>query len=121
MTLPSVPAGLRPHKVTVQVPGDPVSDGYGGYTEGWVDVTPNTLYVRIQPASVSDLERMTSGSVITSASHIVTCPYHAGVTTKARLLFTDISGKARTFTVAGLINPEERNRELILLCGERLD
>jgi head-tail adaptor len=121
VTLPSIAAGQRPHKVTVQIPGDPVPDGYGGYSEGWVDLDPPVLYVRIQPASVSDLERMTSGTVVTSASHIVTGPYHPDLSTKARLLFTDISGKSRTFTVAGLVNPEERNRELILLCEERLD
>lgn len=121
MTLPSVPAGQRPHKVTFQVPGDPVSDGFGGYTEGWTDLTPPVMFVRIQPATVSDLERMTSGNVVASASHIVTGPYHPGVTVKARLLFTDFSGKSRTLTVAGLVNPDERNRELILLCEERLE
>src|SRR5262245_2478930 len=118
--LPQFAAGQRPHRVTFQTPGDPVPDGSGGYVEGWTDLDPPQMFVRIQPASVADMERITSGTVIGSASHLVTGPYHPGVTTQSRIVWRDIAGKSRTFTVAGVVNPEERCIDTVLLCKERL-
>jgi len=118
--LPQFAAGARPHRVTFQNPGEPVPDGAGGFTEGWADLDPPQMFVRIQPASVADLERVTSGTVISSASHLVTGPYHKDVTTQTRILYSDIVGKQRTFTVAGIVNPLERCIDMVLLCEERL-
>jgi|SRR5262245_55307440 len=119
--LPNLANGERPHKVTFQNPGEPVPDGQGGYTEGWTDLDPPSMFVQIRPASVADLERVASGTVTSSATHLVTGPFHPGVTTKTRVTFTDRSGRARELAVAGIVNPEERNIEMILLCEESVE
>jgi head-tail adaptor len=109
----TTPLGQRRHFVTLANPGPAVSDGDGGYLQVWTDLDPPSLYVSILPATAKDLERVASGTVLSTASHIVTGPYHAQVTTKTRLTFGP-----RTLNVVGVANPEERNVELVLLCAE---
>lgn len=103
----------RPHRVSLQNPGPPVGDGEGGFTQTWTDLNPASVSARITPATAADLERVTSGTIIASASHIVTMPYHPQVTTQTRITFN-----GRTFYVKGVANPEERNVETIALCEE---
>jgi head-tail adaptor len=103
----------RPHRVTVQTPGTAVPDADGGFTQAWADAVPPTWQVSIMPATARDLERVTSGTVMASASHVVTGPYHPQVTTLTRLLFG-----SRVLQVTGVQNPEERNRETIAICEE---
>lgn len=88
-------------------------DGDGGFTQSWTDLVPPALYVSIAPATARDLERVTAGTVLSTASHIVTAPYHPQITTKTRILFN-----GRVFSVTGVSNPEERSVELILACVE---
>jgi len=103
----------KPHRVTVEGPGDPVPDSDGGYTQSWASLAPPQLFVKITPATARDLERTGSGTVITTASHIVVAPYHPQLTTECRLRFG-----ARVFSVTGIANRDERNVELVLLCEE---
>lgn len=106
-------AGQRRHTIELQNPGEPVSDGEGGYTE-----TPTSLgffKAMIEPATQRNLERLVSNTVSSEVSHVVTLPYVAGVTTKTNVLFGD-----RVFQVVGIQNPEERNIELRLACVERV-
>jgi len=77
---------------------------------------PPELSVEIKPATAKDLERVAAGTVIATASHIVTGPYHAGVSTKTRIVFG-----GRVFQVVGVSNPEERNIETIAVCVELLE
>jgi SPP1 family predicted phage head-tail adaptor len=111
-TSPS-PAGLRRILVVLQNPGTSVPDGDGGFTQTWSDLSPRTMWASIAPATARDLERVAAGTVLSSATHIVTMPYHAQVTTKTRITFN-----GRTLNVTGVSNPDERNRELILACTE---
>ena len=46
-------------------------------------------------------------------THRVRFRYVAGVTAKMRVLYG-----ARIFNVLSVINPEERNREIVLMCKE---
>jgi head-tail adaptor len=101
------------HKVRLQNPGPPVSDGEGGYTQSWTDLTPATWDCSIDPATARDLERVTAGTTLATASHVVRGRYHPGITTATRILFG-----ARTLYVNGVANPEERNVETIALCQE---
>ena len=107
--------GQRRHLVRVQNPGATVPDGSGGYTETWVDLTPPTVWVSLQPAFARDVEYLASGTVAASATHIVTGPWHPGVTTQTRVVFG-----SRILHVTGVGNPEERNVEMILLCQEQV-
>lgn len=103
----------RPHRVTLQNPGPAVPDGDGGFTQSWTDLVPPAMSAKIAPAAARDLERVAAGTVIATASHLVTMPYHPQVTTQTRILFN-----GRTFSVVGVSNPEENNVELVLVCVE---
>lgn len=103
----------RRHLVRLQNPGVAVPDGDGGYTQTWNDLAPANVYVQIRPASARDLERVASGTVLSTATHVVTGPYHPDVTTQTRVVFAD-----RTFNVTGVSSPDERQIEMVLVCVE---
>lgn len=106
--------GQLRHRVTLQNPsGTPVPDGEGGFTHAYVNLTPATVSADVRPATARDLERVTANTTITSATHIVTMRYHAGVTTATRITF-----KGRTLYVRGVSNPEEKNEMTICVCEE---
>jgi SPP1 family predicted phage head-tail adaptor len=109
----TVPAGQRRHTVTLQNPGPAVADADGGFTQTFSDLSPRSWQVEIKPATARDLERVTAGTAMASATHIVTGPYRADVTTKTRILFN-----GRLFFVVGVSNPKERGIETIALCNE---
>lgn len=110
-----ISTGLRDKHVTLENPGDPVPDGEGGYTEGWQFLWPPMAWAHIAPASATDLERAASGTVLSTATHLVTMLYHPGVTIETR-----ISYGARKFQVTSVRNPDEANRELIIVAEEQL-
>lgn len=107
-----IAAGRRVQSVTLQNPAEPTPDGDGGY----LLTPPTTLAVvraAITRAGARQLERITSGTVLAQATHLVTIPYIAGVTTKTSILFG-----SRTFHITDVNNQDERNRELQLICAE---
>lgn len=101
------------HWITLETPGTPVADGDGGYTQTWSALTPSPVAASIVPASARELERVIAGTVLSSATHIVTIRYHSGVTTKTRITFG-----ARTLNVVGLMNPDERNVWTVMTAVE---
>ena len=105
----------RRFRVQLQTPGPGVSDGDGGVTQSWTDLVPAHRYAKLKPATARDLERIAAGTVIGTASHIVTFPFHPGVTLATRIVF-----RGRVFQVTGVSNPEERNIETIAVCVELL-
>jgi head-tail adaptor len=112
---PRTSIGDRSHRVTLSGPSAPVSDGEGGWTIAPVVLTPPTWTCRIQPATVSDLERMTAGTALTRASFVISGPYRADITTETRIRFN-----SRTFYVNGVINVDERNVETVAFCEEQV-
>lgn len=114
MPLPiQMPAGLRPHRVTLDNPGPPVPTSDGGFTESVVPLHPPAMFASILPVLERGGERAEAGTVIAQATHRVTLPFHPQVTIQTRLRFN-----GRSFSVVSLTNPEERNVELVLLCVE---
>lgn len=105
--------GAARHLVTFQNPGAAVSDGDGGFMQAWADLSPATWFVSIEPATARDLERVAAGTVLSTASHIVKGRFHAGVTTKTRMVFD-----GRTFSITGKANLEERGIAMELLAVE---
>jgi SPP1 family predicted phage head-tail adaptor len=103
--------GQKRHLVTLENPGPSVPDGDGGYTQTWASL--GSRYAEVKPATARDLERTIAGTVLSTASHIVTLDYQAGVTTATRVLF-----KGRTLSVTGVANPDERDVDLVLVCVE---
>lgn len=107
--------GTFRHVVTVQEPSGMIPDGEGGFTEGWTDLDPAKWDVSITPATARDLERVGAGTVITTATHIITGRYRSDVDTTTRVLF-----EGRTFHLTGVRNPEERNETLECTADEQL-
>lgn len=105
--------GAYRHLVTFQNPSTPVPDGDGGWTSTWANLTPATWHVSIEPATARDLERVASGTVMATASHIVKGKYHPGVTLETRMLF-----QGRTFSITGKANVEERSITMELIAVE---
>lgn len=121
MTIGIQPAiSARIHRVTFQARGTPVPDGDGGYTEGYTDLDPPSLQVSIENATAADLERLASGTVIATATHVIRGPFHPGVDTKTRIQFVQ-RGKTRTFNVRGVADREERSVDMTLLCEELVE
>lgn len=105
----------RRHRVLLQNPGPsiPDPDGGGGYTQSWADLEPPTLQVAIEPATQQRLEAVGAGTVIAQATHIISAPYHPGITTKTRIVFD-----GRRFNVTGLADPGLTHDELIIVVAE---
>lgn len=107
----SIPIGDRRHRVLFQN-GVVTSDGDGGFSSVWTDIGPAGYY-EVKPATQRDLERATSGTVLSTANYVITGPYVELVNTTSRAIFD-----GRTFSVVGKSTPEERKIEMILLCVE---
>jgi SPP1 family predicted phage head-tail adaptor len=103
--------GALRHRITLQTPTS-VADGDGGFSDTWATLAAN-VPASIAPATAHDLERVVAGTVQSSATHLVTIRYLAGVTTKTRVVFG-----SRLFSVTGVQNPDERNISLVLVCQE---
>lgn len=109
----TIPRGRKRHLVTLANPGVAVPDGEGGYTQVPAALAPAAMYAEIRPATARDLERVTAGTSMATASHIITMDFHPQVNTSTRINFN-----GRTLLVTGVANPEERNVELILTAEE---
>jgi SPP1 family predicted phage head-tail adaptor len=108
-----VKVGALRHPVTLQGPGASVPDGDGGWTSPYTNLSPAEAWAEIKPATARDLERVAAGTVMSTASHLVTIRYRPDVTTQTRVVFG-----ARQFSVTGVMNPEEKNEALVMLCVE---
>jgi SPP1 family predicted phage head-tail adaptor len=116
MLSPKTSIGQRPHRAMFQNPGPPVPDGDGGYTQTWTDLDPRALWVAIETASIVALERkVPAGSSLTTATHLVSGPFHPDVTTKTRVLYN-----GREFHVDSVTNIDERGIEMVLVCTESM-
>jgi head-tail adaptor len=111
--------GQKRHRLTLENPGAKVPDGDGGFTQTWAALSPPMVYAEIKPATARDLERVVSNVVQSTASHIVTCDYHSGITSQTRVSWTGPrDGRAHVGVVTGVQDPEERNVELVLAVEE---
>jgi head-tail adaptor len=104
--------GLR-HWVTLTGPGVMTPDGQGGYTIARTPLEPARVKAEIRQATVRELERVTAGAVVSSATHIVTMRFHPQVTMQTEIAFENTA-----LSVTGINDVEKRHRELILTCEE---
>lgn len=109
---PTAPISSRQKRVVFQNPGAESDDGAGGYTQSWTDLPP-AASARVEPATAQSLERVAAGTVISTATHVVTVPYRAGISTKTRILMD-----GRTLNITSVHDPEDRHVELVLVCEE---
>jgi len=112
---PQIPISLRPHYVLLQrpYPVPPIADEDGGYVENWIDLVPPRVFVQIEPATAQHMEHFRANTLAASATHVITGPWHPGVTT-----FCQVVHGGRTFRILGVANRSERNVEMILACVE---
>jgi head-tail adaptor len=103
------------HRGVLQDPSTLVPDGEGGWLEGWADLDPPDWPMSITPATARDMERIAAGTVITSATHVITGRWRPAVSTKTRVLF-----EGRIFHITGIQNVDERDVTLRLLAEEQI-
>lgn len=107
-----IPAGALRHRLTIQAE-NPTADGGGGQgADPWADpVTVATVWGRVEP--LKGRERMQAMQLRGQVSHRVTIRHRPGITAQMRVLFD-----GRAFNIRAVVNVEERNRILELLCEE---
>jgi len=108
-----IPAGLRRHAVRLFTLGPPVPDGDGGYLQAAAPLVPGEAWAQIEPATAARMARAFGGTVVTTATLIVTIPYHPGVTTGCVLEYA-----GRTLGIVGVATPGERRITSVLACSE---
>lgn len=107
-------ANLR-HSVTIEQPTT-VSDGQGGFTRaGWTAYYAG--YAQIQPASAN--EKLFAFQKTMQVTHKIMMRYRRDVTPTIdmRVNFT-VGATTRYFRIKGVMNVDERNRYVTLLCDE---
>lgn len=109
------PIGARRHWITLDAPVTVTADGDGGDVKTWAPLTPAGTWAAIVPATARDLERVAANTVTSTATHILTMRYHAGVTTQTRVTFG-----TRVFSLTGVSTPEERNRDTVAVGVEQV-
>lgn len=100
-------AGKLRHRITFQRPATE-KDRLGGYPDDWIDVA--TVWAQISP--VSGKEYFTQVRE-TTVSHKIYCRYRVGINPRMQVKF----GK-RTFRIISVLNWEERNEGLTIMCEE---
>lgn len=86
------------------------SDDMGGFTHTWE--TYKEMMAAIWPVSSKELrENMRMNS---STTHNIRIRYTPGITSKMKINFND-----RVFDIQGILNPDEKNQWLDLVCDEQ--
>lgn len=103
-------AGRLRHRVKIQAPVS-TQDEYGGTAGSWTDVA--TVDAGIHPMSGREL--LAAQAIQSSVTHEIAMRYRV-VDATNRILYG-----ARIFNIKSVVNIDERNRDLVLLCTEGLD
>jgi SPP1 family predicted phage head-tail adaptor len=101
-------AGELRHYITIQQK-TLVADGLGGFTETWT--TFKQVYAAIYPVRANELFELKQ--VQLNTTHRVRIRYMDKVTADMRILFKD-----RYLYITAIVNPDERNVYLEMLCNE---
>jgi SPP1 family predicted phage head-tail adaptor len=101
-------ASLR-HRLTIQTVTR-TEDGQGGFTEAWAD--GDSVWASITPLKA--YQRFQAMQMQAPATHKVVMRYRSDVSNAVRLTFGD-----RVFSVAEVLNVEERNRFLEITVTEQ--
>lgn len=100
--------GKLRHRVTLQESAA-VRDSFGAEVETWTDIT--TLWASVEP--LSGREYFAAQQVNTEISTKITLRYRAGIKPEMQILFA-----SRVFEILSVVNPEEKNTQLVLMCKE---
>jgi head-tail adaptor len=93
-------------------------DTFGGQSETWTTI--NSVYALIEALSAS--ERSAAASYSTDVSHRVTCRFDPGTFADPRMVASyRVLYGTRIFNIAGMLNIDEANRTVQLMCDEGLN
>lgn len=101
-------AGKLRHRISIEQLAR-VEDGGGGSATTWSELT--AAYAKVVPLRGDEGE--VAGQVGATLTHRIEMRYRAGVTSKMRV---NLGG--RVMNIRAVINVDERNRELHLMCEE---
>lgn len=101
-------AGKLRHRVELHSASTDRSD-YGEQTETWSKY--DTVWASIEPLQGREL--MHAQQISAEITHLARMRYNSSAATEHRVIFG-----ARTLEIISIINPEERNREMVLMCKE---
>lgn len=101
-------SGKLRHQLTIQTRST-TADSVGQPVESWTD--GQTVWASVNPLQGRELEY--AQAVNSETSHKVTIRYLSGLTTGNRLKFG-----TRVFEILSIINMDERNIQLVLMCKE---
>lgn len=96
------------HWITIQESTD-TRDSYGEPIHAWN--TFDQVWASIEP--ISGREYFASKETRSQSTHRIRIRYRSGLSTKMR-----ISWDSRYFDIESILNPDERDRELVLMCVE---
>jgi len=88
-----------------------IEDDIGNQTEEWAKVAE--VWAAVEPLQGD--EKLAAAYIQAETTHKVTIRYLAGITPANRLLFD-----GRTLEIESVRNLEERSRELVLMCKEKV-
>lgn len=102
--------GKMRHRITFQRQSSDKDTlgGYGNDDADWTDVA--TVWAQISPISGKEFFSETRENTV---SHKIYCRYRSGISPKMRIKFKD-----RIFRIISVINWEERNEGLTIMCEE---
>ena len=112
--------GVRPHRIRIEIPGDEIPDGEGGFVLAWTPANPPAIFVQIVPATTRELERLGASSLLAVVSHLITAPFHPQISTTSRLRFLDLQKFDHLFEVASVIQHDYRNATITIAANEVL-
>lgn len=104
-------AGRLRHRVTVQqlVAGSPQQKATGEPDESWTDFI--SVWASVEP--ITGNERFLAQQHLSQVTTKINMRYRSGITASMRVVF----GQA-IYNIHAILNWEERNRELTLLCSQ---
>jgi SPP1 family predicted phage head-tail adaptor len=96
------------HRIELQKPKN-TADNMGGFTVTWGTMT--TIYAAVWPVSAKELIQAKENKM--TITHRIRIRYRDDIKSSWRIKFG-----VRYFDIESIINPDERNRTLELLCKE---
>jgi SPP1 family predicted phage head-tail adaptor len=106
-----MPAGRYKQRITIQDPAR-LKNSTGEVESVWTEHSSRWAEVR----ELSGSERYIDPVVMETASHQVKMRYEPGITQDMRILYD-----GKTLDIRSIIDPDERKRELVLICRETTD
>jgi len=101
-------AGKLRHRVIIEQVTS-TDDGYGGRSDAWA--TFATVWASVKP--LRGHEYFQAQQMQAKVTHKVKIRYLQGVTHKMRVKYG-----SRILNIVSVINPDEKSRELVLMCEE---